>query len=1567
MRTHVLLFFALICFLPFPEAGLAQTLTWKVNLSKPKTFISTNPADDPMGKLDNMWYVHIKELMGANLGDSSHGICVNLLDPKGYAKLSVYLYDDAQPSGRGPLIYQCHANASSTGFYDYVHTSYTYDYGSWLEWWEDQDEDQPPFTFNTHWQSADAKTAAFAMVQNNYKQSFENASPPGLGFLPNRHEPSFPVIIELTVFKADVNAIKIPGIGEIQPGYFRPPFLNMTTSREKTDAQGIDFTLNIETPSRTGREKIQLTQYISIDLCRLDDQYKSIKTYSIDPAEIWNAPNGLFSESLSLKDDQHLAGGAYGVFAVYHITIIDDLGRSYAYNQQQFLYNFRILTDEDQTVYDIKRETYEDLPVFKLSGGMSSEYAVEKSIADLSSGISETWDVRKVDGKPDLKDGGPVSVYPDYNQFDFLDQSVNKTVDLYNKYFGTAPFETVIIATGVAHVPYLASAMKAPVLPLHFLVSVNSVRDVQDILTRAKKDGYASYATLGYDPSITDIGVAWIKLGDLPKQYRQFLIDHKVKNVILMGYQPDDNSGENGARRIEFEGEDNSDFSDGSIYMMAHGEERTYKTYFKDYYRYNFGQEKYIPDWEGGISDVQIANFTRSIEDIEKGPKVFTIQTDNSANFYHWAMDIQLSLMKKVNIKPREISLNEYLIGFPSYELSRGAVPFLYWQGLASGYTAFNVKDFGGFKFGQFFPDINYNSLLFLIQAKADRSSLMDSLKKYFNDVLMNHWQKADVWDPADGMNSPCELAAADIVNSSGGAEKHKQWNESRAAMGTEDLYAMVKNSVRPDPPSYTAFPASNSDTIIKSIPDAGLQVSKYKYDPSPFWHPDNFPNNIRLEQDGKLIGYLDGQERPHDMRKQEITIASFDLRNNSDEYDLRIAYKFNINDKDGLLSYNPGLGEEQKMDCFEFTSIPANHWFDIPSRVMAREGAVMIFNGGVYDFDYNGIPGVVPFIKKDDIVKAEPQILSYKGEGAFAWRWGSKKSASIVPREKNIPATRLKGPMSTLFQKDTKDFPNVMGGMTFMTKNQPYNYKDLQPQWMLDYPAFPSYYLQEGQRCFFAPLSQGCSGTEVVAPIDEGWNSCSVLKYDENERYDEDVKRFSTLAYRQYPKIFDDVPNARTFVGFKHVVRGGDYLDIGIIAGDYGQRGYRGRVATKKYGMHNYEVSQFCQHMGYDQLVNLDGGSSTQCWINGRGPLQLLDAYPLSNDNQGPYYSRLVSSFIMLVPKFHLDQIKQSVTDCYCAVRLNNTSINWDYTDKADINKDKAFIDLSPSLNKLSVKDGSNGMIAGRFKITNSSNGAVLFYAGEDMHYPDTKGLRKVIPQLKNLFVIGVGEILPSLRDSLLGLKLADPSQMEYFREFVGSPMTTFYYIKVYDGMVVEYLLSNKNIPFSDSKFHSFQVYKSDFDGLKPSISAYFDNNSLYDRLIYDGITIAYNSNQPDNFLNMKEATHCYIGAVNLDGRFLTGNADLYVNSYMFIAGRSAMSYFDYDRLQAIRYSLTDGPLTDGNLPKWSLSTYTLDGVYGLELGETAGQHVFAIAPPNTNRFYGLRVNCQQTNGLKK
>lgn len=47
--------------------------------------------------------------------------------------------------------------------------------------------------------------------------------------------------------------------------------------------------------------------------------------------------------------------------------------------------------------------------------------------------------------------------------------------------------------------------------------------------------GFPSYATLGYDASMADVGVAWIKFLELPDVYLQFIENHQVKNVIFLG------------------------------------------------------------------------------------------------------------------------------------------------------------------------------------------------------------------------------------------------------------------------------------------------------------------------------------------------------------------------------------------------------------------------------------------------------------------------------------------------------------------------------------------------------------------------------------------------------------------------------------------------------------------------------------------------------------------------------------------------------------------------------------------------------------------------------------------------------------------------------------------------------------------------------------------------------------------------------------------------------------------------------------------------------------------------
>ncbi|MCS2824341.1 hypothetical protein NXW78_26700 [Bacteroides ovatus] len=60
----------------------------------------------------------------------------------------------------------------------------------------------------------------------------------------------------------------------------------------------------------------------------------------------------------------------------------------------------------------------------------------------------------------------------------------------------------MVVGTGIASVSYFATMMGAAYLPIHYLVSANSASEVQAILDYSNQNGYASYATLGYDGSM---------------------------------------------------------------------------------------------------------------------------------------------------------------------------------------------------------------------------------------------------------------------------------------------------------------------------------------------------------------------------------------------------------------------------------------------------------------------------------------------------------------------------------------------------------------------------------------------------------------------------------------------------------------------------------------------------------------------------------------------------------------------------------------------------------------------------------------------------------------------------------------------------------------------------------------------------------------------------------------------------------------------------------------------------------------------------------------------------------
>ncbi|QTD36493.1 hypothetical protein JL193_10060 [Polaribacter batillariae] len=1271
---------------------------------------------------------------------------------------------------------------------------------------------------------------------------------------------------------------------------------------------------------------------------------------------------------ISSNKYSQLSAGAYVVKLEYRLgDVIYTLPLSF----------FRKFNPTQIDTYEIGKNDYQGLPVYTLKGGMSAEYAVQKSLAALNSGVSHTWDVRrKLDGTLDLPGGGPVSVYSSLN---FLEKSIKKTVDLYNAELGSeTDFNTVIISTGVPSAPYLSYYMGAPILPLHFLVSVNSFAEVQSIVHSGIKDGYSCYATAGYDPSIKGEGVAWIKLLDLPNEYKKFILDHNVRNVIIMG-ATESGFGETQARRISFKFPVSSPtmYNQGSIYVMTHGGDQglSYlRNYFKDYDLQTMEPQRSISDWESGITKTQIENFKQSIEYNNSSIYIYAIEGSESIGFYNITMDLSLKFaqknISKLGTSPIEgIAMNEYLIGYPAYETQKGQIPMLYWQELGNEKnTAARVKNLLSYKISQVYPSRDFNAIPVKFNAKRNRKSFVKELKSIgMKNVTQNTWQKADVWNTSDGMEAPCELVAKDIIANFGGASGFKNYHSNLQKLTIEDLKNMAIND---DGSSLDSHPEPVVTTNVASIPEAGLEIKRYEYPANPYWNSREQLKEIAIydynsyNSQPTFLGWLDGYSKTGNDRKQRITISQFDLGNSSDEYELKVSYKFHPKEEDGFQSYDPANGDEQNMDCFEYTKVPKTSWLDIPSRVMAREGAMWVVNGSVYDWDYNGVPGVVPFIKKDGQIKAQPQILSYKGEGAFAWNWGAQKSATIISRPKEISGTNTVAELGSLFNNETSQYTNALAGMTYMKDGEAYNIYGLQPSWMLYYPGFsPKHMGPSGTaiRCFLSnPNPQACNevlrrawGTVEYAPAEEGWNDCSRLT--ENEF----IKRFSTLAYRQYDKLFERVPNARTYVAIKD-----NKLDVGIIDGDLGNfADARGVNYSKTFGMKNSEVSNYYQYKGYDKLINLDGGSSSQIWFNAKGPLHDWTGYPLVQDNQGPYYSRLVSSFLMLVPKKHTEEISQyrSINDQYLV--LDNSKLTFNYNDNTDHTLDKAFISLSPSMPLL---NDSEGMIAGNFKIENlkAAKGAVLFYQGEDTYYEDTEGESTVVPTLRNMLLIGIGKI-PNYALKRIKKKplLPEVGDAEELSQLLTLNDQAFYFIKIADGKVVQYKFEDVSSfdKYIDNRWHSFLVY----NGPNPDHTQTYVTLTKVDNIDIEGKGTysppVYDLDLRKDLFEMDVTTHMAIGTANIDGRFVTGNAKLAVDNYLFVNGNIALQNLLSD-IHTISSTLT----TETNLPDLG-NKYYATNTYALQFEESSGMHSFSLSENSNNTYlYGLNLNTIRLKNLK-
>ena len=454
---------------------------------------------------------------------------------------------------------------------------------------------------------------------------------------------------------------------------------------------------------------------------------------------------------------------------------------------------FRVGAAEALTTFAIARAEHRDHPVFLLRGGLSAEYALEKALANLAGGTAHSW-------QPGAPGSGPEPVLATPG---FLQKSLAATVAAYDRYLGAeAQFETVIISTGFPSIPYFSHALGAPVLPIHFLVSVDSVKEIELILDRARDQGLPAYSTLGHDTSLP-LAVAWIKLLDLPRIYADFINRRGAKNVVILG-STGTIGGETKARMV-LNGS-SEPYRPQSIYILYPGtspdDEATLNREIADLAATPLGEFEYISDWESGITRIQMDHFRRSIER-QTAAGLTVVSAENLIKLYNLGTYATLALMhKNAGLPgartPTGIALNPYLIGYPAYEHWQGYVPYLYWQGNPPASIADRALETTTLGMQRTFPGVDVSGLEVWVNSTRNFGGYFaPSIAQALSDrgvasIRENDYSLDENWDLGDGVNAPSEVAVRQIVTAKPAA-RFEAWRRSLVLLEFDEFLDVAR------------------------------------------------------------------------------------------------------------------------------------------------------------------------------------------------------------------------------------------------------------------------------------------------------------------------------------------------------------------------------------------------------------------------------------------------------------------------------------------------------------------------------------------------------------------------------------------------------------------------------------------------------------------------------------------------------------------------------------------------------------------------------------------------------
>lgn len=480
-----------------------------------------------------------------------------------------------------------------------------------------------------------------------------------------------------------------------------------------------------------------------------------------------------------------VADGAYAIYIKSFVRPTDTGVELSADPAAAFCTFFRVADDSSHATYRVAaHKTAHGLPVFTMSQGLSAEYMVQKAAANITCGVSHSWFTRVAGAGPE-----PVLSTPD-----FVQRSVFETISFYDSLFGKAqPIENLIIATGLPSVAYLSRVLNAPVLPVHFLVGINSIKEIETILDVSQQHGLETYATIGHDTSLSgQKAVAWIKLLELPREYVEFIEHHQVKNVVLVGYTGTQ-AGEVTARRVS------NPTASHEIYLMqlsASSLEYLSNMIF-DLDEYDIGPVTRIADWESGLS---LTQRDRLADDVEPFATAHSLTSANDIELWNLATYLYLRFFQKNRENPpsvgamvKGVMLNPYLIAHPFYESTIQYIPFLYWQGFsADHHIESRLRTTIQQAVQEYFPEVEWSDLAFQVNSTQNFGGSWQALEMEMAlaarglKTERGNYYADEVWSPGDGSYSSVERCADAMTTR--GLSQLKEWNDKVLFLDMDDL-----------------------------------------------------------------------------------------------------------------------------------------------------------------------------------------------------------------------------------------------------------------------------------------------------------------------------------------------------------------------------------------------------------------------------------------------------------------------------------------------------------------------------------------------------------------------------------------------------------------------------------------------------------------------------------------------------------------------------------------------------------------------------------------------------------